>query len=399
VTELAHGYGALEPAGRSGTIEQTHDETPLDGEALRAAFDHPVELTVAAEEELLLLDPRTFDLTPAAPGLFESLADAERYRQEISPAQIEIVSGICATSGEVRQQLAEGRRQAVAAAGGSLRLAGVGAHPFALPWSEIGSAPRYTALLAEHQLGARLGALAAGLHVHVAVRGADRALAVHNALRTLMPALVALSANAPYIAGVDSGLATVRCTLADALPRHGTGPAFPSWDDFAEALRWGRASGAVPDPSRFWWDCRLNTRTGTIEVRAPDAQAALDDAEALVAVVQAAVADLCARHDAGDPLPVHEVMVIEENRWRAARYGLDGDMVDTETERLRPARDVVGDLLDRLQPAAGRCGSAGGLALARALLDRDLPAEHRAIAEGRGLPALCRTLAERTEAA
>ena len=352
---------------------------------------------MAAEEELLLLDPRTFDLTPAAPGLFASLDDAERYRQEISPAQLEIVSGICTTSAEVREQLAEGRRQAVAAADG-LRLAGVGAHPFALPWSEIGSAPRYTALLAEHQLGVRLGALAAGLHVHVAVRGADRALAVHNALRTLVPALVALSANAPHIAGIDSGLATVRCTLADALPRHGTGPSFATWDAFEQALRWGRVSGAVPDPSRFWWDCRLNTRTGTIEVRAPDAQAGLDDVEALVAVFHAAVADLCARLDAGESLPVHEVMVIEENRWRAARYGLEGEMVDNEVERLRPAREVVAALLDRLHSAAVRCGGEAGIVRARAMLDRDVPREHREIAERRGLPALCRTLAERTEA-
>jgi glutamate---cysteine ligase / carboxylate-amine ligase len=378
-------------------MEHPAPDTPLSGQALRAAFDHPVDLTVAAEEELLVLDPSTFDLTSAAPGLFLSLDDAERYRQEISPAQLEIVSGICTTSAEVRRDLADGRRQAIAA-GGGLRLAGVGAHPFALPWSEIASAPRYTALLAEHQLGVRLGALAAGLHVHVAVRGADRALAVHDALRTLMPALVALSANAPHIAGIDSGLATVRCTLADALPRHGTGPAFGTWDAFEQALRWGRESGAVPDPSRFWWDCRLNTRTGTIEVRAPDAQAALDDVEALVAIVHAAAADLCARHDAGEALPAHDVMVIEENRWRAARYGLEGEMVDTEVGHLRPAREVIAALLDRLQGAAQRCGSVEGMRRARAMLDRDVPRQHREIAERQGLPALCRLLAERTEA-
>jgi carboxylate-amine ligase len=378
-------------------MEHPVPDTPPSGKALRAAFDHPVDLTVAAEEELLVLDPRTFDLTSAAPGLFLSLDDAERYRQEISPAQLEIVSGICTTSAEVRRDLADGRRQAIAAAGG-LRLAGVGAHPFALPWSEIGSAPRYTALLAEHQLGVRLGALAAGLHVHVAVRGADRALAVHDALRTLMPALVALSANAPHIAGIDSGLATVRCTLADALPRHGTGPAFATWDAFEQALRWGRESGAVPDPSRFWWDCRLNTRTGTIEVRAPDAQASLDDVEALVAIVHAAVADLCARHDRGEALPAHDVMVIQENRWRAARYGLEGEMVDTEAGHLRPAREVIATLLDRLQGAAERCGAVEGIRRARAMLDRNVPRQHREVAQRQGLPALCRLLAERTEA-
>jgi carboxylate-amine ligase len=374
------------------------DDAAADpGVPSRTAFDHRVDLTVAAEEELLLLDPDTLDLTPAAPGLFVDLADPERYRQEISPAQIEIVSGICTASGQVRAQLAEGRRQARAAAAGRIRLAGVGAHPFALPWSEIGSAPRYAALLDEHQLGVRLGALAAGFHVHVAVSGADRAIAVHNALRSLMPALVALSANAPFIAGVDSGLATVRCTLADALPRHGTGPAFDGWEAFEQSLRWGRASGAVPDASRFWWDCRLNTRTGTIEVRAPDAQPRLDDAEALVAVVHAAAADLCERHDAGEALPVHDTLLIEENRWRAARYGLEGEMIDAAGERLRPAREVIAAMLDRIGPAAASCGATHGVALARALLERDVPGEQRLIAQRAGLPALCRVLAASTE--
>jgi carboxylate-amine ligase len=297
----------------------------------------------------------------------------------------------------VRDHLAEGRRQAIAAAGGAVRLAGVGAHPFALPWSEIGPAPRYAALLDEHQLGVRLGALAAGLHVHVAVSGADRAIAVHDALRTLMPALVALSGNAPFIAGVDSGLATVRCTLADALPRHGTGPAFGDWEAFERSLRWGRVSGAVPEASRFWWDCRLNTRTGTIEVRAPDAQARLDDVEAIVAVVHAAAADLCARHDAGEALPAEDTLTIEENRWRAARYGVQGEMIDPQAGRLRPAREVIGETLERITPAAERCGAARGVALAHALLARDVPAEQRAIAQRDGLPALCRTLAASTE--
>jgi carboxylate-amine ligase len=329
--------------------------------------------------------------------LFDDLDDPDRYRQEISPAQIEIVSGVCTAPGEVREHLAEGRRQALAAASGRVRLAGVGAHPFALPWSEIGPEPRYIALLDEHQLGVRLGALAAGLHVHVAVSGAERAIAVHNALRSLMPALVALSGNAPFIAGVDSGLATVRCTLADALPRHGTGPAFDGWEAFERSLRWGRVSGAVPEASRFWWDCRLNTRTGTIEVRAPDAQAALDDVEAIVAVVHAAAADFSGRHDAGEALPVHDTLTIEENRWRAARYGVAGEMIDSQGERLRPTREVIASVLDRIEEAAARCGAERGIGLARALLERDVPGEQRAFAERLGLPALCRMLAERTE--
>jgi glutamate---cysteine ligase / carboxylate-amine ligase len=278
-----------------------------------------------------------------------------------------------------------------------VRFAGVGAHPFAVPWSDIGSAARYQALLAEHQLGIRLGALAAGLHVHLGVAGADRSLAVHNALRSLMPALMALSANAPFIAGMDSGLATVRCTLADALPRHGTGPAFRDWNAFQASLEWGRVSGAVPDTSRYWWDCRLNTRTGTVEVRALDAQASLDDAEALIGLVHAAVADLCRRYDAGERLPVHDTLAIEENRWRAARWGLEGELVDLETARLAPARQLIGDLLTRLGAAAAVCGAERGFELAHRMLERDTPGEHRRIVAAHGLPGLCERLATVTE--
>jgi carboxylate-amine ligase len=127
--------------------------------------------------------------------------------------------------------------------------------------------------------------------------------------------------------------------------------------------------------------------------------ASLDDVEALVGLVHAAAADLCARHDAGEALPVHDVMPIEENRWRAARYGVEGDMVDAEAERLRPTRELVAGLLERLQPAAHACGADAAIRHAGALLDYDAPREHRRIGVDRGLPALCRMLAERTEAA
>jgi glutamate---cysteine ligase / carboxylate-amine ligase len=368
---------------------------PID----RAAFDHAEDLTVGAEEELLLLDAETLDLAPVAKTLVLGLDDRSRFRQEFSAAQIEIVTGVRHTAVALADELAEGRRRVIAQTAGRVRLMGSGAHPFTAPWSKTSAGPRFDALLDAHGVGARLGALAAGLHVHVAVRGADRALAVYNGLREVMPLLIALSANAPFIAGRHSGLATVRCLLCDALPRHGTGPALERWSDLESLVSWGRISGAVPDPSQYWWDCRLNLRTGTVEVRAPDSQSSLDDAEALISVVHAAAADLARRHDGGEPMAVRSSTAIDEDRWRAARHGVAGTLVDQQIGALRPARAVIGALLDRIEPAAAALGGTRGIHHARLMLERDTPATLHSIARADGLPGLCRWLSQRTEQA
>jgi carboxylate-amine ligase len=212
-----------------------------------------------------------------------------------------------------------------------------------------------------------------------------------------MPQLIALGANAPFIAGRDSGLATVRCLLCDALPRHGTGPMLERWSDLESLVSWGRTSGAVPDPSQYWWDCRLNLRTGTVEVRAPDAQSSLDDAEALISVVHATAADLAGRHDGGEPMPVRSSVAIDEDRWRAARHGVAGALLDQQAGTLVPARVAIGALLDRIEPVAAALGGTRGIHHARVMLQRDTPATLRSIARADGLPGLCRWLSQRTE--
>jgi glutamate---cysteine ligase / carboxylate-amine ligase len=360
-------------------------------------FDHAPDLTVGAEEELLLVDPVSFDLIPLAGELVDGLPDRARFRRELSASQIEIVTFPAVSSADVVEQLAGARRQLVQHAGGRARLIASGAHPFALPWSDISPGARYQTILNEHALAARLGGMAAGLHVHVAVSGGDRAVAVYDGLRGLMPLLIALSGNAPFFAGRDSGLATVRCMLSDALPRHGTGPWLRDWRAFEALVAWGHRSGAIRDTSQYWWDCRLNTRTGTVEVRAPDAQSSLSNAEALIAIVHAAVVDLCESHDSGRRPARHDVIAIDENRWRAARFGLQCELLDLAGDRMVPARELIAELLERIEPAARRVGGARGLDHARALLQCDLPESHRAIERRDGLRSLCAWLAHQTE--
>lgn len=188
-------------------------------------------------------------------------------------------------------------------------------------------------------------ALPAGLHIHVTVPGLDRALAVYNALRGHMPEIAALAAAAPFFEARDTGLASIRPLLADSLPRQGVAPAFPTWDAYANYLTWGVTSGAFVDFHELWWECRLHPVFGTIEVRAPDAQAAIEDVEAIATVVHCLVRWLASRHEDGEQLPAHEPIRIAENRWRAAVDGVDAAFVDLDHGRRPLARQLISDLL------------------------------------------------------
>ncbi|MGZ4430091.1 MAG: carboxylate-amine ligase [Gaiellales bacterium] len=349
------------------------------------------------EEELLLLDPGTFDLAPAAPDLLARLADPVRFRAELSPAQVEIVSPVCLRSADAVAALADGRRRVIGVTGGHVRLAGVGAHPFSEAWSAISPGPRYERIRRRFRWAARQGGLAAGVHVHLGIPGADRLLAVYNALRGYMPEVAALAAAAPFLAGRDTGLASIRPKLADALPYQGVAPACPSWGEYAELLAWGRSTGSFVDSSKLWWECRLHPRFGTIEVRVPDAQARLGDVEAVVTVVHGLGRWLASRHDAGDVLPAHPTLAIAENRWRAAADGVEGELIDLSRMRSVAAREHIARLLDDLEPFLGEDSEARSLDDARRLLERPHPGRYRAIAGELGLAGLTRWLAERTE--
>ena len=364
---------------------------------LRELFGRVESFTIGAEEEVLLVDPETFDLRPAGGELVSRLADPATYREELSAAQLEIVTPVCRSAGEVARSLAEGRRRAIEAAGGAVRLAAAGAHPFAEPWAEVGSGERFQRILHEHRWGARTGALAAGIHIHLGVPGADRALAVFDALRGYMPELSALAAAAPYFAGRDTGFASIRPKLSDALPHQGVAPAAVSWESHAAIIDQGRRAGAHRDPAELWWECRLHLRLGTIEVRAPDAQASLADVEAVAAVAHCLAAWLAGRHDQAEPLPVHAAGMIEENRWRAARDGVDAELIDLARGEPVAARDRLASLLDDLSAVASRLGAEQGLARAARLVELSGSARQREVASRAGLPRLVEWLADRTE--
>jgi carboxylate-amine ligase len=346
----------------------------------------------------MLLDARSLDLAPRAHEVLAATGGDVRFKPELPAAQLEIALPPAASVPQAAADLARARAEIAAVAAPGARLAAAGAHPFAAPEGPVNPAPRYERLEAEFGAVIR-HQLLFGLHVHVAVRPADRALAVYNAVRSYLPDLAALAANAPFYAGRDTGLASVRPKIADILPRQGVPPEIPSWDALAAYLQWGRASGAVPEPAQWWFELRLHVGYGTVEVRVPDVQSAVADTAAVAAVAHALVAWLAERHGAGERFDAAATWRIAENRWAACRHGLDARLADLRTGEPRPARERLHALLDELEPVAARLGCAAPLAGARALLERNGAERQRAIAAERGLPGLVEWLTERFLAA
>ena len=365
--------------------------------AMRRRFEHAQPLTVGVEEELLLLDPVTFLPVDAAEDVLARLDGDSRFKPELRCAQLELVTPSASTVADVARELAAARRILADRLRGSIRVAAVGTHPTATTVSALTPRRRYREIGLELRWLLRAG-LPCSLHVHVAVDGADRAIAIYNALRSYLPEIAALGANSPYFEGRDTGLASTRLKLRDDGPRSGIPPAFASWQAYSDFVAWGARGGVIPDPSFHWWDLRLNGMQGTLEIRAADAQTRIDDAAGIAAVCQTLVASLVDRHDAGDVLPVHETHRIAENRWRALRDGLDGDLVDLDDGRARPARDVLRNLVGELEPYAAALGCERELAHAAVLAGANGAVRQRAIVAAVGVDGLAELLAEETEA-
>src|SRR4051794_22706114 len=323
--------------------------TVITAAELRARFDAPDALGIGIEEELFLLDGETLDLLPRARDVLTRVDGDPRFKLELPAAQLEIVTPPCADVDAAVDALRAARRDLAAAAAPLGRLMTAGAHPTAAELGVLTDDPRYQRTLDEYGKRARRQ-LVSGLHVHVSLGGADRTLAVYNAFRSYLPELAALAANAPFHAGQDTGLASIRPTIAVQLQRQGVPPVIPSWDWFAAALAWGGASDTIPDARRWWFELRLHPTYGTLELRAPDAQSSVDDVHGVAAYAWGLLHALAARFDAGEELAVHDSWRIDENRWAAMRDGVEGTLADLETGSRVPTRTLLASRLPELHP-------------------------------------------------
>jgi carboxylate-amine ligase len=323
----------------------------IDLDQARETFEASADFTVGLEEEFSLLDPETLSLVNAFERLFD-LAQrddvlAESVAGELISSEIEIRSGrgIDFADAAALQQERRNRLFDLVGAEG-FALGATGAHPWS-PWQEqrIIDTPHYRRV----EEGLKYVAWrnnTFSLHVHVGVRGADRAVAVCDALRPVLPTLLAVSANSAWVEGSFSGLHTARTQIfTKSFPRCGVPDFFGSWKTYADYVSFLVATNSIIEATQLWWSIRPHLTFGTIEVRIMDAQSRAAESTALAALAAACVAQAALDYDAGiaaEPVPGR---LIEENLWRAIRYGLDGKLIDLGASEEIPATAAVERLL------------------------------------------------------
>lgn len=364
-----------------------------DASALADLFESERPLTFGVEEEVMVLDAETFDLAPRAREALSRLPDGEAVKLELPASQLEILTPPRERLDELAADLEQGRRLLTRSLDGVVRLASAGTHPFAAAEGALNHGPRYERMRNEYGALARRQ-LVCGLHVHVAISGQERALAVYNAMRAHLPEIAALAANAPFHCGEDNGLASVRPLISAQLPRQGVPPVYDSWERLAGDLRWGNAASRLEGFQGWWWEMRLHPGFGTLEVRVPDAQTRTQEALAVTAFAAGLVLWLCARHDARDlPVPAPAWRIVE-NRWSAARDGARGRMADVYSGTLRDTDELLEERLGEVSTVAAALGAAGSIETARELIARSGAERQRELARELGLRGLVKRLAD-----
>jgi carboxylate-amine ligase len=340
------------------------------GAARSSVLDHRFgsgpPLTVGVEEEYMLLDPAGFDLVSGVEELLAETAEtemADRLKPELMQCVLESGTCVCADIAEAAADLRLIRQYVAShARSHNMRLGAAGTHPFSLFENQkITARDRYRALVEMLQYVARRE-LVFGMHVHVAVPTPEACLAVMEGVLIELPVLLALSANSPFWRGDHTGLSSSRAMIFSAFPRSGLPPRFADYQDYAEAVGFMEATGAIGDYTHLWWDVRPHPRFGTLEVRVMDCQTRLEDTIALAAYVQCLVKLLLDRYEQGQVLSYHR-MLLSENKWLALRYGLDAPLMDLAAgKRVKmAARTLARRRIRELRPIARELGCADEL--------------------------------------
>lgn len=320
----------------------------------RERFEDSIDFTVGLEEEYQLLDPGTLALA----NRFEELIDAAeptlrpRLAGELIASEIEFRTGRNTSFADAARELVEGRLATLALAdrlGIALGVSGV--HPFS-PWTEqrIIDTPHYRRV--EEELGYIAWTNNTwSIHLHVGVRGADRAVAVSTALRSVLPELLALAANSAVYGGRDTRLHSTRMQVfTKSFPRCGVPDAYRDWDEYADFVSLLERTGSIVESTQIWWSVRPHHSFGTVEIRICDGQSEMGEALGVAALAMACVAAFARDHDAGRPLPAHARGLIDENIWRAQRHGLEGSLIDLDGGVVRPTTTAIEQLLDWTAP-------------------------------------------------
>jgi carboxylate-amine ligase len=338
---------------------------PLEAlEQARRQFDEAEDFTIAMEEEFAIIDPATLAMTAG----FERFADAasdhpaleSMLAGELIRSEVEVKTGKCDTFEQAAEAMARRRCDLLELADTlGYRLCAAGTHPWSR-WQdqEVIDTPHY------HIVESTLRYVAwrnntFGLHVHVGIRGADRAIAVNNALRTVLPELLALSGSSPWLEDRHTHLHSTRTQIFTRMfPRCGIPDSFEGWAGYADFVRFLIDTRSIREHTEIWWSVRPHQAFPTVETRICDGQPDFERSLALSGLMVALTADFARRDEAGEPLPEYPARDLEENLWRAIRWGMSGELIDLRARRSIPARERLEQLLDEVSGTAADLGIA-----------------------------------------
>jgi glutamate---cysteine ligase / carboxylate-amine ligase len=377
------------------------------GSVLDHKFGTGDPYTLGVEEEYMLLDPETFDLVQHIDTVLGAVIPDDyegSINAELMQSVLEIATPVCRTASDVDGALRNLRSYVGSIARDKgLRYGSAGTHPFSLfEQQRITARDRYRHLVDQMQYIARRE-LIFGLHIHVAVDDPEKAIQVVNGLLLHLSQLLALSASSPFWRGEATGLSSTRQMVFAAFPRSGPPPRFRDYADYAEVVGQLEKTGCIADYTHIWWDIRLHPRLGTVEIRICDAVTRVEDAVALAAFCQALVKHYCERFEEGKEIPSFHRILSTENKWLAARYGLEAPVMDLATGRRNrvPVAQLVRRTLRDIEPHARELGSERELEGVREILAHGNGAARqlRVFNANRDIVEVAREIAEATEVA
>jgi carboxylate-amine ligase len=328
--------------------------------------------TLGIEEELMIVDAETLDLVNSIETLLEEVPETiGDVKPELMESVLEIATTPVRNTAEAGDQLRQLRRvtnQTAEARG--LTLGAAGTHPFAM-WEDqrIVARTRYRDLVAALRFVARQE-LIFGVHVHVGIDDPDKAIHVANGMRVHIPLLLALSCNSPFWRADATGLLSTRTPIFRAFPRVGIPPTYKDWDDYQKQVGFMIESRVIDDYTYLWYDVRPHPNLGTVEIRVADAQTRVEHTLAIAALIQAMVKEIAEHFEAGKRLSRYPHEMIDENKWLAARHGLEGNLVDLPKKDRVPTADLARRVLDRVREHAQDLGSEDELEGITDILER-----------------------------
>ncbi|HEU5008119.1 MAG TPA: glutamate--cysteine ligase [Jatrophihabitantaceae bacterium] len=343
---------------------------------MRIEFSPSERTSLGVEWELELVDLDTRELTGVSDAVLAAIKPADqdehpKAKHELLQSCVEVITGVCQTVAEAKADLAGTVAEVrAAAADQGAGLICSGTHPFT-DWAtqRVTEIDRYLTLLERNQWTARQLQIF-GVHVHCGVRSPDKAMPIVNGLLTYLPHFLALSASSPYWVGSDTGLASYRSKVFEALPTAGLPYQLSGWDEFERYMQALITSKAIESVREVWWDIRPHPNFGTVELRICDGLPTLDEIGCIAALAQCLVERFDRQLDDGYTLPDPRPWLVRENKWRAARYGLDAEIVVDNSGTVQPVTSAINDLVEDLLPVARRLDCAAELEAVPRLIER-----------------------------